>query len=213
MIKVKTFSITAIVAVLVLLAGVKTTMASPTHDNFGSFDNESIVPSGSNLILDIIYKVTNDEDTGLKGYWALLDYNKHIQAWEAPDNAIYFVVSYLGNWETFDGALSPQNGEPENNGSGTFKGGYTGTCMGTFTPGDNKTNGNIGSFDYGGTQADVEKGTYGNGQGGDTDAYNYIADYFTNCTFTYLNWGWTYDYKNQTWNNFQSGNSGDIVVP
>ena len=66
--------------------------------------------------------------------------------------------------------------------------------------------GNIGSFDFGGTKADILLGTYGNGQTGAPHVFDYLSAYFTGVSgFTYVNWGWTYMYKNQTWRNFSSG--------
>ena len=80
-----------IVVVLVIsLASVA--FAAPTHPTFGSFVNSGNVPSGSILVLDITHKVTNDEDSGNVGYWALDNYNKHVQVWQAPDGTFYAVA-------------------------------------------------------------------------------------------------------------------------
>ncbi len=93
--------------------------------------------------------------------------------------------------------------------SGTFNGGYTATFTCTScTP----TKGNVGSYDFGGTKADILKGTYAE-QTGPTPTFDYLSAYFTGVSdFTYINWGWTYKYKNQTWYNTSAGTTGDIVV-
>jgi hypothetical protein len=188
-------------------------LAMPTHPTFGTFVNAGNIPVGSVLVLNITFKVTNDEDSGLSGYWALSDYNRHVQVFQAPDGTFYVVARYEGKWQTFAGAISPGVGAVQTkDASGTFEGGYVATFTGTFSAGDNKTKGNIGTVDYGGTKADVLLGTYGNGQTGVTPPFSYLDTYFPGYTnFTYINWGWTYHYKSQTWNNFDYGTTGDIV--
>jgi len=200
-------------AVLVVLGGQG--FSKPTHPTFGTFVNASGVPIGSVLILNIIYKVTNDEDSGNVGYWALDNYNKQVQVWQVPDGSFYAVARYEGKWQTFEGALSPGLGEPQSSdASGTFEGGYTATFTGTFTPGSQEIRGNIGTFDLGGTKADVLLGTYGAGQVGITTPFSYLVAYFPGAAdFTYVHWGWIYHYRSQTWNNFDYGTTGDIVVP
>ena len=185
--------------------------AAPTHPPWGSFVNAGGVPPGSVLILEITHKVTNDEDSGNVGYWSLDDYNKHVQVWQAPDGTFYVVARYTGKWYTFAGALSPGAGIVQSKDAwGTFQGGYTATFTATsFTP----AFGNIGTFDYGGTKADILLGTYGAGQTGPTTPFSFLKAYFVGADgFTYVNWGWTYRYRGQTWNNYDYGTTGDIVV-
>jgi len=186
-------------------------MAIVTHPTFGTFVNAGGVPSGSVLVLNINHKVINDEDSGNVGYWALDNYNKHVQVWEAPDGTFYVVARYAGKWYTFEGALSPGAGIVQSkNASGTFEGGYVATFTAT---GYTSAFGNIGTYDYGGTKADVLLGTYGDGQTGPTTPFSFLSTYFTEAAgFTYINWGWTYNYRSQTWNNFDYGTTGDIVV-
>ena len=208
------FSVSAIL-VLSIFAPISFASALPSHHNFGKFVNSGSIPHGSKLILNINYKVTNDEDSGNVGYWALDGYNKQVQVWQDPTNPnlFYVVARYTGNWNTFAGASSPGNGTPESkDAAGTFQGGYVATFSGTFNP-TLKTKGNIGSFDFGGTKADIILGTYGSGQTGSTVPFSYISAYFTGVTnFNYIDWGWTYHYKGQTWNNYSSGTTGDIVA-
>jgi hypothetical protein len=185
-------------------------MAAPPQPSAGSFVNSSGVPAGSTLMLNITYKVVNDEDSGNVGYWALGSYNKSVQVWMTADNNCYATVRYEGKWQTFTGALSPGAGVLETKDvSGTFEGGYTATftCTGC-TP----TKGNIGTFDFSGTKADVLLGTYGAGQTGATPTLDWTSVYFTGLSgFTYVNWGWTYKYQSQRWNNFDYGTTGDIL--
>jgi hypothetical protein len=190
------------------------TLAKPTQPSFGSFVNGSVVPSGSVLVLNVTYKVKNDEDSGNVGYWALASYNKHLQVWQAPDGIFYAVARYNGKWKTFEGALSPGLGVAEaRDARGTFHGGYTATFSGTFDPGTWKKRGNIGSFDFGGTKEDVLLGRYGAGQVGPATPFDVLARYFPGYTgFAYVHWGWKYRYRSQTWNNFDYGTTGDIVT-
>lgn len=201
--------ILAIIAVT-LSASAGTAFAGPTHPSWGSFVNAGGVPPGSTLVLNITMKVTNDEDSGNVGYWALDDYNKSVQVWQTPGGSFYAVVRYEGKWRTFAGALSPGAGLVQSkDASGTFEGGY----VATFTAaGFTSKFGNIGTFDFGGTKADILLGTYGAGQSGPTTPFSWLSTYFTGVgSFAQPNWGWTYHYRSQTWNNFSYGTTGDIV--
>ena len=183
---------------LLLLVGMPA-LAQPTHSTWGSFVNAGGVPAGSTLVVNVTYKVTNDEDSGNAGYWALDSYNKQLQV-----------------WQTFAGALSPGSGVTQTrDASGLFEGGYVATFefSGTINPGGYKANGNIGAFDLQGTKTDVLLGTYGAGQTGPPEPVSVLGLYFPGYQpFDYINWGWTYHYRNQSWNNFDlSPASGDIV--
>ena len=205
---------TSSVILLSLIAPVGMANAMPTHKvEAKSFLNNRNVPHDSVLILDINYKVTNDEDSGFSGYWALDDYEKHIQIWKVPDGSFYAVVTYEGKFHTFAGALSPQNGVTETkDATGEFNGGYVATFRGTFSPAL-ATRGYVGTFDFGGTKADILLGTYGNGQTGSTTPFSYLGSYFKGVdSFNEDPWGWTYQYKNQTWKNLSVGSSGDIMT-
>ena len=191
--------------VLVMLAGIvlPTTSALAAPPDPGSFLNASGVPAGSVLCLNITYKVTNDEDTKVSGgYWALDNYNKSVQVWQVPGGSFYAIARYEGKWNTFAGALSPQNDVPfTKDGSGTFHGGYIATftadsCTSTF--------GNVGVYDFGGTQVSVLGGVDA------TPTLDWTSYFPGFASFNQTQWGWTYKYQNQTWNNFYSGNSGDI---
>ncbi len=191
-------------------------LARPSHASFGAFVNAGSVPAGSTLVLNVTYKVVNDEDSGNVGYWALDNYNKQLQVWQGPDGVTFYVVGrYAGQWQTFEGALSPGTGiEESSDGAGTFAGGYFAsfTYTGTINPNGLEAYGNIGTFDFGGTSDDVLLGSYGAGQIGPPNAVDVLRLYFPTYTdFNYDSWGWTYRYRNQSWDNFDTGTTGDIV--
>lgn len=196
-------SVFAIMLLLGTLASTVMAVADETGD--------PAVPDGSTLVLSITLKVVNDEDSGNVGYWALDDYNRQIKVWQLPDGTYYAKAQYEGKWQSFAGTRSPGAGKVmTKDASGVMKGSYTATFTATsVTP----TFGNVGTKNYGGTKADVLKGTYGAGQLGPVTPFSYLGTYFTGVeNFNYLHWGWTYTYKNQRWNNFDTGTSGDIVV-
>ncbi|MDE1829462.1 MAG: hypothetical protein KGI25_03975, partial [Thaumarchaeota archaeon] len=124
---------------------------------------------------------------------------------------------YVGNWNTFAGASSPAAGTIESSdASGTLQGGWVGnfTASGIASPPGYPTFGNIGTFDFGGTKADVLLGKYGNGQTGPTTVFDWLSAYFPG--YTNLNenqWGWTYHYRGQTWNNFYYCTQSDSTTP
>lgn len=211
--------ITALAFTAVLLAA-GSALANPIQQDLRTFLNSRLVPKGAMLIVDITYRATNDEDSGFVGYWALDNYEKRVQVWRDPvnQNLYYALARYDGKWTTFAGALSPEHGVTEPaGGSGALHGGYFATFNAT---GFTSAFGNIGTFDLGGTQGDILKGAYGSGQVGNSPAaFNWLSTYFANVSNfgagpppTGELWGWTYRYEDQTWNNFYSGSSGDIVT-
>lgn len=189
-------------------------------DNHTNVDK---LPKGSALVLNINWVVINDEDSGLAGYWALDHYVKTLKVWLLPNGTWFGNSTYSGNFITPQGAISPgTNAATEvESGYGTFKGCYAASWSGIFNPSGGPTSGSLGVKNYGGTTADVLKGTYGNGQVGPTSVFDWRTTYFpTNSGFTLWRWGWTYTLNPAftppatatTWNNFLSGNSGDIVT-
>ncbi len=189
-------------------------MAGPTTNPLTNIPTE---------VLDISYAVQNDEDTGRLGNWALDNYVKTMQVWSLGSNQYEIVTTYSGTFTTYNGALSPQAGTPEQTGpnglTGTMQGGYIATFNATsFNPNSLVATGNTGiTYNFGGTRNDVAKGTYG-AQTGDSNVHSVLSDYFPGYTgFNYLNWGWTYTYtwssgSTSVWNNDAAGNTGDIVV-
>jgi len=164
-------------------------------------------------VLDISYIVTNDEDSGFVGYWALDTYLKTVQVWQDPNvlTNFYVIATYLGLFQTFKGALSPEAGTLEPcNGIGVMQGGYFASFTAT---GFTLESGFVGTYNFGGTKADILLGSYGAGQTGDLTATFSWTSYFTGYSdFSYINWGWTYYYGSQTWVNALSGSYGDIIT-
>ena len=174
-----------------------------------------------NLVVSATYKVVGDEDTGLAGYWAIDNYTKTIQVWQTAPNTYEIVATYNGTWTTFSGTTSPENSTME---PATATGTLTGAYIGTFTATNfnaSATN-TIGTQNFGGTQSDIVKGTYST-QLGNTNSFDVINYYFPGYSnFNYLQWGWTYTYTNGLtipstsnggiWNNFATGNTGNIVT-
>ena len=183
-------------------------------------------------IINVRMFVTNDEDSGNVGYWALDTYQKSIYVWQmpptGPGTTFCALVQYSGDWQTFAGALSPENGVTQpNDGNGPMSGGYvSGTFTGIYHP-TKPTSGFIGSFDYGGTKADILKGTYSmQNVGGSPHNVDWTTFYFTGGVLTGFaepTWGWIYTQGNgvgygNLWANIApsgypgTGSFGDIVT-
>ena len=171
----------------------------------------------------VSFVVHNDEDTGLVGYWALDNYTKTVTLWNIGGGVYAVNVTYSGTWCTFAGAKSPSAGtiEPTNE-CGLMTGGYDGT----LTPGSGVNlnssapkSGTVGGgvFNFGGSEADILKQTYGL-QSGDpaADLFSWTAYYFPGTSASIANevWGWTYTAPNGggQWINQVAGNTGDIVT-
>ncbi|CUR51829.1 exported protein of unknown function [Nitrosotalea devaniterrae] len=201
------------------------------HDE--SHEKKNVCPSqsflaephskGAKQILDISYIAQNDEDSGIGGYWALDHFKEHLKVWQLANGTFYALKSYDGIFVTPAGGLDPGTGTHLQNESsfGEITGGYVSTMVGTFTPGANPTNGNIGTFNYGGTMTDILHNTYGS-QTGAPDAYDWTSAYFSNTgNFNEIHWGWSYkldpEFQSSTsanqWCNYNvadGGNSGNI---
>jgi hypothetical protein len=208
-----------VTVVITLLIPGGAALAKPEHhtDHHFPFPNNGDVPKGSKLVLNTVIKITNDEDSGMVGYWALDSYVKTVQVWKTPEGTYYADVKYVGTWQTFKGALSPEKGVLQaKDGTGMMNGGYTATFTAAGvvqTFGSFGNFGNFKSYDFGGTKADVLLGTYAAGQTGSTAPVSWLSTFFTGAdNFEYIHWGWTYRYWNQTWNNFDTGSTGDIVI-
>jgi len=202
--------------VLAVIVPAAAAFAASPNDHAGQFVNAGDVPGGSTLVVNVTLKVINDEDSGNVGYWALDSYNRQIQVWQLPDDGFYAVARYVGKWQTFTGARSPGDGVVQaGDGQGTLEGGYIATFDGSLKDDpDYPAFGQIGTIDYGGTEPDVLLGAYGAGQTGPATVFSWLSEYFTStANFTQPQWGWTYHYQGQTWSNFSTGTSGDIVIP
>lgn len=187
---------------------------------------------GQKMMLNVNWVGKNDEDSGLYGYWALDHFTENLKVWLLPNGTYYAEKTYDGVFIAPQGASSPgsTSGPPTGlvqnvTSFGSIAGGYAGTFSGTFAPGTQKTSGYIGTFDYGGTLADVLLQSYGNHQVGDRHAYDWESAYFAGGSqVNEYHWGWSYELDpiftsagsaNQ-WCNYNAadgGNSGDIFAP
>lgn len=137
-----------------------------------------------------------------------------VQVWKEPsvaDSTFYAIGTFIGTWQTFKGALSPQAGTVQpKDGCGWFSGGYTGTFTATSFK---SAFGYKGFYNYDGTKKDILLNNYGT-QTGAPGYYDWMSIYFgvSYTTFNYLTWGWTYHYGSQTCNNNYILNTGDIVT-
>lgn len=193
-------------AFLGLLVPGRQAIAAPSvHLNWGSKVNPGQcggVPG--KLVVNVTQHVINDIDSGVAGFWATDDYNRHIQVWQVGPSTFCADVRYVGSFVTDDGP-SPQNTDTIAAGiEGTFEGGYRATITGTLnaTPAL-RTKGNIGTSDYG---CDIDTGDC-------TNRFSWPDAYFTTgYSFTYDWWGWVYHGgRHGTWVNSQDGDQGDIT--
>ena|SRR5215471_734378 len=179
---------------------------------------------GKLLILSVSWTVKNDEDSGISGFWALDHIKESLKVWTLKNGTFFVLKKYTGTFASPQGAISPGNiaGAENESVGGTIQGGYVAKFTGQFTPGANPTTGSLGVKDYGGTLTDVLKGTYGNGQTGDSRPFDFTTVYFTNVqNFNLDKWGWAYllnpvyisGTSTNQWCNYFDGNSGDILVP
>jgi len=178
-----------------------------------SFLSTNAPAPGSTQVLGITFKVINDEDSGVFGYWALDTINRIVNVWQQPDGSFFVIATYSGKFTTFAGAVSPNDlGTFEStDASGTFQGGYVATFS---APPATSAFGSIGPQDFGGSRADILLGTYASQKGPPTP-FSYLDMFFpgwaTN-SFIESPWGWVYHYHGQTWCDTSSGITGNIVT-
>jgi hypothetical protein len=178
-----------------------------------SFLTTSAPAPGSTQVLGITFKVVNDEDSGIFGYWALDAINRVVSVWQQPDGSFFVIATYSGKITTFARAVSPNDlATPETtDASGTFQGGYVATFSATTVV---SAFGSIGTKDFGGTQADVLLGTYAL-QKGPPNPFSYLDTFFPGWdpnSFIESPWGWVYHYRSQSWCDTSSGITGNIVT-
>jgi len=76
------------VAVLVALVAVFTLLAAGTA--------LARPPAHPKLVMNVTYKVINDEANGNVGFWALVDYTRHVQVWQLPDGTFSWESRFEG---------------------------------------------------------------------------------------------------------------------
>lgn len=89
-------------------------------------------PAVTKTILDITLDVTNYEDLGSNGYWALGDYKLRLKAKVMPDNRVFLRGRYEGVWRTIPGAPTPESLDRQR---GKAKGKFIGTIEYIFPAG------------------------------------------------------------------------------
>jgi len=197
---------------LMLGAFAASAFAAPSvHTNFGSTLNAGTCNTNGSPVVNISFKVTNDNDSGTTGNnWANDNYNKSVQAWQQVDGSYCAIVKYQGQFVTYAGA-SPNAGEPGYTGDtvgagvkGAFEGGYQATFNGTLSSGL-QTKGNIGSFNF---NCDPTTSVC-------PGQYDWVGAYFgptADTTFNEAYWAWNYHAGNNgSWVNASTGNQGDIT--
>lgn len=159
----------------------------------------------STPIINVVMTIKNDEDSGFVAYWALDNYQKTIIIWESTSTTpptFCALVQYAGTWSTFKGALSPQLGTTQtSDGSGHLVGGI----VAWFTSADflasastKPLKGDIGTFNFGGTKADILKAP--GSQSPNPTYVNYLSFYFGDyATLTYNEPAWAFTYTYQFW--------------
>lgn len=192
--------------------------------NTRGHDSKIQLPKGSKQIINVKWTVTNDEDSGLAGYWALDHYTRSLTIYVMPNGTYAAFSNYDGAFVTPQGAVSPgsPSGGPYTTETESGFGRMAGCKFATFSASSmnsgTQLQGNLGVKNYGGTTADVLLGRYGNGQTGGTTTFDYTAYYFTGLSnYAEPIWGFTYKLSNlfnsapaKVWINAYTGNSGDI---
>lgn len=178
--------------------------ASTGVNNYGQQLSASQCDTSGKPIINVTEKIVKTVDSGQGGNnWAFDDVNRQIQVWKNSDNTYCALIHNEGSFDSQAGQRSPGNTDMlTGNEDGRFDGGYKATITGNLrSKPDWKTNGSVGTHYY---NCDL---------GGNCPGYvNWVGQYFApGYKFNYNWWGWTYRYKNHTWVNASTGNSGDIL--
>ncbi len=161
-------------------------------------------PKNTQLIVAANQNVLNDIDISKNGAFAIDDYNKLTLIIKLDENEYSAVVQYVGTFETFAGALSPNKGTTlQNDASGTFAGAY----LVHFNAKDCKEiKGKLPTIDLKATKEDVLSGKEKNSQT-DLDAY---CSGITNIELR--DQKWRYQLGEQRFEENLNGIKGDIVT-
>jgi hypothetical protein len=215
-----------ILLVLVSYAPASLKVAADDNNNNNN-DNEKNacqvkLPEASKVVINVKWTVINDEDSGLAGYWALDHYARSLTVYVMHNGTYAAFSNYKGVFVTPQGSISPGKSaatETET-GFGTMVGCKFATFNATSINSGTQLKGNLGVKNYGGTTADVLKGTYASPQTGDLTAFNWSTYYFTGViNYAEPRWSFTYTLNAifssapaKVWVNALSGNSGDILT-
>jgi hypothetical protein len=204
--KLSALTCTLSVLILVLVLASAQAIAAPNeHLDWGAqlHSGASSCPSGT-LVINVVHKVTSDDDSGFGGYWATDEYVRKINVVRTADGTYCATVSYQGSFTSYAGTSPSGTSVVGADVVGTFEGGYVSTL---FTgvlkdPPDFRAKGSIGTFDYG-----------CDGSGNCSTLFSWRDAYFTSTAgFDFSWWGWIYHGgSNGTWVNQIGGSSGDIT--
>lgn len=177
-------------------------------------------PPGAKLQTNIVAKITNGEVFGYQGYWAMDNYNLHMQVWKCRGNGTYYAtIQVEGKATTYPGVNAPgTSGFEGAQGTASMHGWVsywiTGSLVSDPTYGEIslRTNGNVGTFDYGGSVDNLA------GTGSNTappNAIDWPSVYLTITTTHVGSYYYFYEYRGQMWtyaSNVPADTSGNIVI-
>lgn len=196
-------SITALASIAALAMLPTPATAAPPQLNWGPQTNASKCRTKGKPTVNVAHKVVNSIDSGFGGYWAFIDYNRQIQAWDQGGGTYCAVVRYQGRFDGEAGQQSPGNVEPlDGDENGVLHGGYraviTGELLGSPAW---PTRGFLGVIDHECTIAGACPGNV-----------DWVEQYFgPKYGFSFAWWGWIYrGGQHGTWVNASTGSSGDI---
>lgn len=117
-------------------------------------DRQAILPtacngSGTTLVVNVSYELTNDADSGFAGNeWANDTIQRTLQIWQQPDGSYCAVAGDSGSFVTLPGTSPSANSTLSGGIDGTIQGGYVATFTGSpKTSPDYATSGDLGTFD------------------------------------------------------------------
>ncbi len=166
-------------------------------------DCSGVIPT--DLEVNVTQSITNDPDSGFHGNWALDNFTRTIKVWNSNVEGYHCAEATDAGTFVTTGPLGPQNGDAlaaDINGTMT---GSTGRMVihGTFNPAEGwVTTGSAPAQDCS-IAGTCEEGL----------THKWVNNYFTEPTYDYPNWGWTYtSCGHSSWTNAAAGSTGDIVT-
>ena len=206
----------ALVAVFTLVAaGTALAAGSQTLPAGAAYVSPPPPPAGSHLVMSVSETFINQEDSGNVGYWALDNGLAGVKVWQISDGSFYVIVRPCATFTTFATVPSPNcdaKGLPleKAGGTGIFGGWVTLTFTATnYTP----KFGYLGTFNDGGTKADILAGWYDLQQGPNSaDTLSFLSYFpgWDNLNVTALDE--VYRLGHQTMVITSGGTTGNIVV-
>ena len=118
--------------------------------------------------MNVSVNYVNWEDNGNVGYWALNKARQKVKVWQVAPGSFYLVAWYRGTWTTYAGVPSPNCsmeagdsfGLPVEQAGGSGGRGAAGSRTASTPTAYTPKFGYLGTFDDGGTMADVLLGYY-----------------------------------------------------